>query len=554
MTARERVGLIVDEGSYRDIRESPSLNEFDNDQISSLDRIADLRERPVLDDAIVIGTGKVGGTRAVVIALDDQYVSAQIGALGAEKIILALEHAHTRRLPVIAIVAGGGSGVQAGPLAAVQGARIASVAAQVRRDGIPMIAVLTHPTSASVFNTVASQADFIFAEPGTHVGVMWSTGPSLDDAERALSEELMVTHGWIDGVVPRPDLRRHLDVLLGLILKKHGNGHDTSSANEMAAPNGANGPLSHGLHLTRLLSSFIEIRGDRVETDDRHVICGIGRLDDHIVAIAVQNPAVSVHADERASLRKVQRMAHLAGRFEIPLILVVDAAGSRGPARVTPGESLAAAKLGNTLAVLPVSVISVGAGKIHGIASSVMMSGDRRLMLEQSSYHLPISGATRGGRMPNQAAGQYWSARECERLGLIDTIIEEPPAGASADPSLPARMLRTELVYLLTELSRVGPRRLVENRQRRHRVLGQETEAGLAAIRGELRDWQEVQQSVAKSLEEWRDRVGQRMASQSRLSFQRPDLGEIAARLKARQEELRHELLERTGRNDKSNE
>jgi acetyl-CoA carboxylase carboxyl transferase subunit beta len=553
MTARERVGLIVDEGSYRDIRESPSLDEFDNDQISALDRIADLRERPVLDEAIVIGTGKIGGTRAVVIALDDQYVSAQIGALGAEKIIMGLEHAHTRRLPVVAVVAGGGAGVQAGPLAAVQGARIASVAAQVRRDGIPMVAVLTHPTSASVFNTVASQADVIFAEPGTHVGVMWSSGPSLDDAERALSEGSLVSHGWIDGVIARPDLRQHLDDLLGLMMKKHG---DANAARGTApvAEGDADAASSHGVHLTRLLSPFIEIRGDRVETDDRHVICGIGRLEDHIVAIAVQDPSVSMPDDERPALRKVQRIAHLAGRFEIPMILVVDAPGKRGPSRVTPGESLAAAKLGNALAMLPVSVISVGTGKVHGIAGSVMMSGDRRLMLEQSTYHLPISGAARGGRLPNQAAGQYWSARECERLGLIDTIIEEPPAGASNDPSLPARLLRTEMVYLLTELSRVGPRRLVENRQRRHRVLGQETEAGLAAIRGELRDWQEVQQSVAKSIEDWRDRVGQRMASQPRLSFQRPDLGEIAARLKARQEELRHELLERTGRNDRSNE
>jgi hypothetical protein len=253
-------------------------------------------------------------------------------------------------------------------------------------------------------------------------------------------------------------------------------------------------------------------------------------------------------------LRKVQRIATLAGRFEMPLILVVDAAVENGTIRVTPGESLASSKLANTIAMLPVSVISVGAGRVQGLASVVMMTGDRRLMLDGSHYHLPGNGVSRGGRVPSQASGHYWSARECERLGLIDGIIDEPPAGVQADPSLPARMLRTELIYLLTELSRVGPRRLVETRQRRHRMLGQETEAGLAAIRGELRDWQDVQQSVAKSLEEWRGRMGQRMASQPRLSFQRPDLGEIAARLKARPKELRQELLERTGRNDRSGE
>lgn len=544
LPARERVGVLVDEGSFRPIREMPTLDEFDNDQISALDRIADLRERPVLDEAIVTGTGKIGGTRAVVIALDDQYVSAQIGALGAEKVIIALEHAHTRRLPVVMIVAGGGAGVQAGPLAAVQGARISSVASQLRRDGLPMIAVLTHPTSASIFNTIASQADIIYAEHGTHVGVSWSAGPSIDDVGKAMAETELLKHGWIDGIVARQDLHGSLARVLGLISKRQ----DVDGA---ASPS-PDAFSSHGLALLSMVSSFVEIRGDRVETDDRHLVCGFGRLDDHVVAIAVQDPSTELAGDSRPVMRKLQRLAQLAGRFEMPLIMVGDGPARERPARVTPGESLAAAKLGSTLATLPVSVISVGAGTVQGLASAVMMSGDRRVMLEGATYHLPVNTLHRGGRVPTQAAGHYWTARECERLGLVDGIIEEPPAGLSDDPLVTARMLKGELVYLLTELSRVGPRRLVEIRQRRHRMLGQETEAGLAALRGELRDWQEMQQSVAKSIEEWRERVGQRMQSQPRLSFQRPDLGEIAARLKARQEELRHELLERTGRSDRS--
>lgn len=547
MPAQERVETLLDKGSFRDTRDMPSLDELDNDQVSALDRIADRRERPILDEAIVTGTGKIGGTRIVVIALDDQYVSAQIGALGAEKIILALEHAHNRRLPVVALVAGGGSSVQAGPLAAVQGARISSVASQVRRAGIPMIAILTHPTSASVFNTFASHFDFIFAESGTHVGVTWSAGSSLDAVGSALAEDELLVNGWIDGIIPRPELRGRLDELLALLGKKAPDPKESPTLALTAEE------ASTGRQLLALLTPFVELRGDRTESDDRSVICGFGRLDDHVVAIAVQDPSVPV-TDARAALRKLQRIATLAGKFEMPLLLVVDAAAEGATVRVTPGESLGAAKLANTIAMLPVSVISVGTGRIQGLASVIMMTGDRRLMFEDSYYHLPLNGAARGGRVPSQAAGQYWSARECERLGLIDGIIDTPPAGSQQDSSIPARLLRTELVYLLTELSRVGPRRLVETRQRRHRVLGQETEAGLAAIRGELHDWQDLQQSLAKSLEDWRDRMGQRMASQPRLSFQRPDLGEIAARVKARQEELRQELLERTGRADRAGE
>lgn len=550
MPARERIQSLLDEGSFRDVRDMPSLEGLDNDQISALDRIADQRERPILDEAIVTGTGKIGGLRVVVIAMDDQYVSAQIGALGAEKIILALELAHSRRLPVVALIAGGGSSVQAGPLAAVQGARISSVASQVRRAGIPMIAVLTHPTSASVYSTFASHFDFIFAESGTHVGVTWSAGSSLDAVGSALAEDDLLRNGWIDGVIARPQLRQRLDELLALLGKRPPEAEESS---RLSADDRMTLATSTGQHLLGLLTPFIELRGDRTESDDRSVICGFGRLEDHVVAIAVQDPSVPV-GDARAALRKMQRITTLAGKLEMPLILFLDSVASEGPVHVTPGESLGSAKLANTIAMLPVSVITVGAGRIQGLASVIMMAGDRRLMFEDSSYHLPMNGAARGGRVPSQASGQYWSARECERLGLIDGIIDSAPEGSPNDPSVPARLLRTEVNYILTELSRVGPRRLVETRQRRHRVLGQETEAGIAAIRNELHDLQDLQQSFAKSLEEWRERMGQRMASQPRLSFQRPDLSEMAARVKARQEELRQELLERTGRADRSGE
>jgi hypothetical protein len=114
--------------------------------------------------------------------------------------------------------------------------------------------------------------------------------------------------------------------------------------------------------------------------------------------------------------------------------------------------------------------------------------------------------------------------------------------------------LKGALTRSLAELANTGPRRLLETRHRRHRQLGQETEEGLAAMRVEMREWQEVQQSVAKSIEDFRERFGQRMANQPRLSFQRPDLSELATRLRARREELRQELLERAGRGDRSGE
>jgi acetyl-CoA carboxylase carboxyl transferase subunit beta len=230
MPARARVQLIADSDSFREIHvASPFEEKLDNDQISSVDRIAELHERPVLQDAVVTGTAAIGGTQVVVIALDDQLFGSFIGALAAEKIIVGLEHALARRLPVIAICAGGAARTQAGPLAMVQGARLAAVSAQVQVAGVPMIAVLTHPTSAEVFSSFASQCDVIFAEPGTQLGVTLSAGQSLDAVEQALTDEALLTHGWIDDVVSRPDLRKHLTDLLDLFGKRGGHAFRVAS-------------------------------------------------------------------------------------------------------------------------------------------------------------------------------------------------------------------------------------------------------------------------------------------------------------------------------------
>lgn len=559
MPARERVELIVDAGSFRPIRTGhPELTELNNDQISALDRIAEMRERPVLDEAIVSGTAAIGGKRLVVIALDEYLVGTNIGALGTEKIIVGMEYALARRLPVLAICAGGGARTHAGPLAMVQGARLAAISSQLQVAGIPMIAVLTHPTSAEVFGSFASQCDLIFAESGTQLGVTLSAGPSFDAVEQSISEETLLAQGTIDGVISRTDMRQHLDNLLGLLARRpygiiSGDAQtsraDTDARSEFDTD--ADRPIGMD-YITRMTSCFIELRGDRVEADDRRVVCGIGRIEQMVVAIVAQDRFATGDLDTTSAIRKVQRIARHAGRFELPLILLVDAPVDNGIARILPNESLASAKLSSMLSMLPVTVISIATGRVRGLLASVMMMGDRRLMQEHATYSMSGSARIPVGRFPVQPSGRDngydMPSRECERLGLVDAIVLEPDPGAHADPQLAATTLRTTLLREMRALANTGPRRLVESRHERHRMLGQETEEGQAAIRLELREWQELQHSVSRSIEDWRGRWEQRKASPPRISFQRPDLGEIANRIRARRDELQQEIRERTGR------
>lgn len=549
MPAYERASTVVDTGTFRPLRDAGTPMDGDDDmQASALDRLASARERAVVQEAIVVGTGELGGTTVVVIALDDQLVGSQIGALGAEKIIQALDHAQSRRLPVIAIVAGGSSAMHLSPLAVVQGARLANTAAQVQALGIPMIGIVTHPTSAAVFNSFASLCDLIFAEPGASVGVVWAADRPLDAMLHAVNEAGLLENGWIDGVMPRPDQHDRLANVISLIAR---HTVDIPPA-DVPLPTELDRPLVD--YLDVVVAPFTELRGDRVEFDDRGVVTGIGAIGEMPVAVAVQDSRVTTNTN--AAIRKIQRLARFAGRFELPLVMIVDGPDPEQPYSVTPGESFAAAKLSAMLSVVPIPVVSVGVGTVQGLVSDMMMVGDRRMMAEHSHYRLAGGSSTNAWLPGNfRTEASQWSARECLRMGLIDQVIEMPAGGAIADPWMAVRMLREDVHAALMELSRLGQRRLIELRARAHRELGH-TDEGIAAVLGELREWQDVQQSVKGSIDEWREKLEQRVGNsdwRERLEqrgqfsgFQRPDLGEIGARLKARQERLRQELLERT--------
>lgn len=549
MPALERVNLVVDEGTFRPLHDAPQTAIAEDMQASALDRLASARERSVVQEAIVTGTGEIGGTVVTVIALDDQLVGSQIGALGAEKIIVALEHAQSKRTPVIAIVAGGSSVVHTGPLSVVQGARIANMASQVQALGIPMLGIITHPTSAAVFNSAAALCDLLFAEPGASVGAVWSADRSLDALNAAIGEANLLENGWIDGVLPRPAQHDRLASVLALISRRS---VDVAPV-DVKLPTELDRPLVE--YLDVVVAPFTELRGDRVEFDDRGVVTGIGAIGEVPVAVAVQDSRVSTNTT--AAIRKIQRLARFAGRFELPLVMIADGKQPEMPFSVTPGESFATAKLSSMMSVLPIPVISVGAGKVQGLVANMMMVGDRRLMAAHASYRIS------GGSMPRMSPADTheWTARECQKMGLIDQVIEMPEGGVSADPWLAVRMLREDVHAALLELSRLGPRRLIERRAHAHRQLGH-TEEGIAAVLGELREWQDVQQSVRSSLDDWREKLETRVGNSEwrerleqrspRTNFQRPDLGELAARLKVRQERIRHELLERAGRTERT--
>lgn len=528
ISATERVALLLDDGTFRPITgETSVFDSLNVDQVSSLDRVSLPNERRILDEAVVTGTGKIGGQATVLVVLDDQLVGANVGAVAGEKILLAMEAALVRKLPVVLVLAGRNANSQVGPLALIQGARFITVAAQLQMACLPMIVVLAHPTSAGMFSVIASQGDVIIAEPGATIGTSWIADVSPEVASRVVDARELVPAGMIDDVVSRSDQVSWISNALELLV-----GDKPQSKSPMEARG------IEGIPFGSIVTQPIELHGDRTELDDPKVRTGFGWLKNQRIAWAIQDPAVVDGPGSVGAMRKIQRVARLAGRFELPLLLLVQASVETARAEMMPAESLACAKLGSMISMLPVPVISVGTGIIRGTLDNMMMAGDRRIMLEDARYQLVFGESDRPvrGRMGGTPLVINWEPKDCARFGLVDSVIETSDA-------VKARLV-DELTAEMQTLRALGSRRLVESRHQRHRQLGQQTEAGLAAFRNELNEWADVQANVGRSIDEWREKIGARLEQSGRFQFQKPDLTEFAQKVRAR----RDDLLERSGR------
>jgi len=101
--------------------------------------------------------------------------------------------------------------MQEGVLSLMQMAKTSAAIAQLKMDSIPLVTVLTNPTTGGVSASFAMQGDAILAEPGAVVGfagqrvIKQTIGQDLPEGFQ--TAEFLLDHGQIDDVVPRGSLR-----------------------------------------------------------------------------------------------------------------------------------------------------------------------------------------------------------------------------------------------------------------------------------------------------------------------------------------------------------
>ena len=110
---RRRIEITVDEGTFEEWDEKM---EFSNplDFPGYEKKVLAAREKTGLDEAVITGTGTIGGHKAAIGVCDARFLMSSMGYVVGEKITRMIERATREALPVILFACSGGARMQEG--------------------------------------------------------------------------------------------------------------------------------------------------------------------------------------------------------------------------------------------------------------------------------------------------------------------------------------------------------------------------------------------------------------------------------------------------------
>lgn len=224
ISAQERLELLVDKDTFeeinRDITSSDPLG-F-KDTLPYKDRIKENQKKSGLKEALITGEARINGYPVIIAVMDFSFLGGSMGSAVGEKIVRAAETALEKKVPLVTVASSGGARMQEGIFSLMQMAKTSAAIARLKESQVPFISILSDPTFGGVTASFAMLGDIIIAEPKSLIGF---AGPRVieqtikqqlpDNFQRA---EFLLSHGMIDLVVNRKDLKETLGKILGHLL------------------------------------------------------------------------------------------------------------------------------------------------------------------------------------------------------------------------------------------------------------------------------------------------------------------------------------------------
>lgn len=318
----------------------------------------------------------------MLIAFEFGFLGGSLGERTGDRLVGAYAHAREHRLPVVPLIATGGSRMQEGMVALTQLQRVARQSALTRAAGLPQIAVLRDPTTGGGWATLGAGADVILALPGAQVGFAGSRVRPPDADPAAYTAEAQLAAGAADAVVRPEDLKGALGRWLRLL----------SCTNDRTSPAPVPAPVPAALAATDLpatgwaavqrarsperprahayldayFTTRVHISGDRCGgTDPDGILCGFGEHHGRTVAFAAQTGT----GTRPAGYRTAARLIRLADRLGVPVLTLVDTPGAANDAEAErQGAGAAIAEVFGAVAGarVPVTTLVIGEGGSGG--------------------------------------------------------------------------------------------------------------------------------------------------------------------------------------------
>lgn len=202
-------------------------------------------------------------------------------------------------------------------------------------------------------------------------------------------------------------------------------------------------------YVSTIFTDFVEIRGDRLFGQDNSIITGFATISGVKVALVGQEKGKTMEQRIKHNFgmplpegyRKAQRLMHLADKFSLPIVSLVDTSGAfPGIESEERGQAEAIARCIETSFDIDVPIVSVIIGEGGSGGAVAIASADYVLMLENSIYSVISPEGCASILWKDEsyteiaASSQKLIAGDLLKLGVIDHVIQEKSGGAHRHP------------------------------------------------------------------------------------------------------------------------
>jgi acetyl-CoA carboxylase carboxyl transferase subunit alpha len=246
-------------------------------------------------------------------------------------------------------------------------------------------------------------------------------------------------------------------------------------------------------YIDMITQDFFELRGDKRHGDDRAILGGIASIDGQTMVILGNQKGRDTRERMECNFgmshpegyRKALRLLRHAERFHLPVVTLVDIPGA-SPGLEDEQRGIAQAIAENLMVMsalrTPIITVVIGEGGSGGALG--ISVADRILMLEHSIYTVaaPEAAAAIMWRdaafAPDAAEAMKITAKDLQKMRLIEEIIPEPLGGAHQNPTETAAAVKRAILDHLAQVRQYSIDELLERRYQRYRAIG------LSAING----------------------------------------------------------------------